>query len=282
MNVYPYSDFHELNADWLLDKVKAHGTELEDHTTELTALNDAVQNLEAGKVDKEPGKGLSTNDFTDADKTKLDGIESGAERNVGCYGSVSAIRHSPDPSIGWNTVIPGDEFTIVEGDGIKIGFSPDDYMEISAALSSAVDSSSETTAATSNAVKTVNDALAGKVDAVAGKGLSSNDYTDADAAKLSGIQAGAQVNPTISYDRDDATVGTIAAGGTAWCDITIPAGRTLVAITGFYINGTGATSCHLYALFPDENDRSHLQGAIKNMGTSQTTGIKLTFVYSYI
>lgn len=34
-----------------------------------------------GKVDKVNGKGLSTNDFTDALKTKLDGIESGAQVN---------------------------------------------------------------------------------------------------------------------------------------------------------------------------------------------------------
>ena len=34
------------------------------------------------KVDKETGKGLSENDFTDALKTKLDGIEAGAEVNV--------------------------------------------------------------------------------------------------------------------------------------------------------------------------------------------------------
>ena len=36
----------------------------------------------AGKVDKVTGKGLSSNDFTDALKDKLDGIESGAEANV--------------------------------------------------------------------------------------------------------------------------------------------------------------------------------------------------------
>ena len=34
------------------------------------------------KVDKVEGKGLSTNDYTDEDKTKLDEIESGAQRNV--------------------------------------------------------------------------------------------------------------------------------------------------------------------------------------------------------
>lgn len=36
----------------------------------------------SGKVDKVEGKGLSTNDFTDADKEKLDNIEAGAEVNV--------------------------------------------------------------------------------------------------------------------------------------------------------------------------------------------------------
>ena len=36
----------------------------------------------------------------------------------------------------------------------------------------------------------------GKVDAVEGKGLSANDYTDAEKSKLAGIAAGAQVNPT--------------------------------------------------------------------------------------
>lgn len=41
-----------------------------------------VGNALAGKVDKEPGKGLSTNDFTDADEAKLDGIEAGAQVNV--------------------------------------------------------------------------------------------------------------------------------------------------------------------------------------------------------
>lgn len=36
----------------------------------------------SGKVDKVEGKGLSTNDFTDNDKNKLDGIASGAQVNV--------------------------------------------------------------------------------------------------------------------------------------------------------------------------------------------------------
>lgn len=44
--------------------------------------NQNFTELYNGKVDKVTGKGLSENDFTDADKTKLDGIETGAEVNV--------------------------------------------------------------------------------------------------------------------------------------------------------------------------------------------------------
>lgn len=45
--------------------------------------------------------------------------------------------------------------------------------------------------------KVIQGALDGKVNKVSGKGLSTNDYTTAEKNKLAGIEAGAQVNPTI-------------------------------------------------------------------------------------
>lgn len=41
----------------------------------LLYLWSKIRGLVGGKVDKEAGKGLSSNDFTAADKTKLDGLE---------------------------------------------------------------------------------------------------------------------------------------------------------------------------------------------------------------
>lgn len=41
----------------------------------LLYLWNKIKTLTGNKVDKEEGKGLSTNDFTDTDKTKLDGLE---------------------------------------------------------------------------------------------------------------------------------------------------------------------------------------------------------------
>ena len=46
-----------------------------------TDVQNAIDELSSEKVDKEAGKGLSTNDYTDAEKTKLAGIEAGAEVN---------------------------------------------------------------------------------------------------------------------------------------------------------------------------------------------------------
>lgn len=45
-------------------------------------LMQIIKSALTGKVDKVSGKGLSTNDYTTAEKTKLDGIAAGAEVNV--------------------------------------------------------------------------------------------------------------------------------------------------------------------------------------------------------
>lgn len=51
-------------------------------TANKVSIYDNYANAINNKVDKVTGKGLSTNDFTDAEKTKLAGIETGAQVNV--------------------------------------------------------------------------------------------------------------------------------------------------------------------------------------------------------
>ena len=50
----------------------------------------------SGKVDKETGKGLSTNDYTDSEKTKLGGIAAGAQVNVIETIKVNGTALTPD------------------------------------------------------------------------------------------------------------------------------------------------------------------------------------------
>lgn len=75
----------------LVEYVSTHGQEAASMAANITVLQKLVGNTAvseqiatavADKVDKEEGKGLSTNDFTDSLMAKLEGIEVGAQANV--------------------------------------------------------------------------------------------------------------------------------------------------------------------------------------------------------
>lgn len=130
------------------------------------------------KVDKVEGKDLSTNDFTDAYKTKLDSIAAGAEVNVQSDWNVTDtdsdafIKNKP-------TSMPASDVPA----WAKAATKPT-YTKAEVGLGN-VDNTSDANKPISTATQT---ALNNKVDKVVGKGLSSNDYTDAEKDKLAKLQ----------------------------------------------------------------------------------------------
>lgn len=128
----------------------------------VNANFEELYNSIANKQDKEAGKGLSTNDYTTAEKTKLSNIAANAQVNV-----IETVK--------------------VNG-----------------------------TALTPSS-KAVNIDLSGKVDKVTGKGLSTNDFTDAYKNKIDGAAAVEKktfaANGWGSADSDGYYDMTIAAGG---------------------------------------------------------------------
>lgn len=69
--------------DELATKAEGFESEINQKVDDIyESLTDQIDKLESEKVDKVDGKGLSTNDFTNDYKQKLDDIESGAEVNV--------------------------------------------------------------------------------------------------------------------------------------------------------------------------------------------------------
>ena len=78
-------------------------------TTNATTTNSNFQKAKqaiAGKVDKVTGKGLSTNDFTDALQTKLNGIEANADVSLVQGVQVNGTDLTPDANKKVNVVIP--------------------------------------------------------------------------------------------------------------------------------------------------------------------------------
>ena len=104
--------------------------------------NKAVTTALDGKVDKVTGKVLSSNDYTTEEKTKLSGIATGAQKNV---------------QADWNAT------------------SGDAFIKNKPTIPS-VDATLSATSVNPVQNKVITNALDSKVDAVAGKGLSTMDY----------------------------------------------------------------------------------------------------------
>lgn len=73
---------------------KMNGTAAVGSETTKFARGDHVHPSDTTKVDKETGKGLSTNDYTTDEKNKLAGINAGAEVNQNSYSSVAGVNTS--------------------------------------------------------------------------------------------------------------------------------------------------------------------------------------------
>ena len=203
-----------------------------------------VSNTLATKVDKVTGKGLSTNDYTTAEKNKLSGIAEGAQVNQNAFSNVKVS----------STTIAADSVTdtleIVAGSNITI--TPDasnDKITIAA-----------TDTTYGNATQS-------------GGGLMSVD----DKKKLDGIASGAEVNQnafskvvvgstTVEADTKTDTL-TLAAGDNV--TITPDATNDKITITAkdtTYSTGTASTSglTKLYTSTGTNTDGTMTQSAIKS------------------
>lgn len=91
-----------------------------DNTSDLDKpISTATQTALDGKVDKVTGKGLSTEDYTTTEKTKLAGIASGATANTGTVTSV-ALSAPTGLTVGGSPVTSSGTLTITFAAGYSI------------------------------------------------------------------------------------------------------------------------------------------------------------------
>lgn len=104
----------------------ALNNKLDDSQLETSAITNDATKIPAsslvyagldGKVDKVSGKQLSTEDFTTAEKTKLAGIEDGADVNIIETVKVNNVALTPDASKAVNVAVPTKTSAITNDSG---------------------------------------------------------------------------------------------------------------------------------------------------------------------
>ena len=218
--------FNNAALDTKVDKVAGKGLSTNDYTTAeknklaaVTGTNTGDQDLSsyatiamvnaidvtsslasglATKVDKVTGKGLSTNDYTTAEKTKLAAITgtNTGDQDLSGYATTAQLATKANAS------------------------------DVTTSLAAKANSSDVTTS------------LATKVDKVTGKGLSTNDYSTAEKDKLAaitGTNTGDQVNitgnaGTATKLQNARTINGVSFDGSA--NITLPASAAGIPYTG--------------------------------------------------
>lgn len=202
------------------------GAMLKDSAVLLSALATAAALTAglAGKQDKETGKGLSANDFTNILKAKLDAL--GTATYKGTHPTLADLQaaHPAGAAGDWAHVE-------VLGTGLKVYH----WDSVNSSWQVGVD-------------------LSGKVDKVTGKGLSENDFTD---AYLSMLSTAVQTTTfEAAFDGLDAAVAEFAAHiaslynphpGTfagirildGFTQQTVPSGGTFQVVDGFSTGNGG-------------------------------------------
>lgn len=146
------------------------GDELFATVAEYDTEGNRIADSLASKVDKVDGKGLSSEDFTSADKTKLNGIASGAEVNAIESISINGVGQTPDQNRNVDLVIStAGGIQGIKLEGAQSALTPDVNNVVTLPLAVATGAQNAT-------------------DGI---------ISAADKAKLGGIESGAEVN-TIS------------------------------------------------------------------------------------
>ena len=225
-----------------------------------TVFGDAITTALSQKVDKEEGKGLSANDFTDVLKTKLDGVAESANNYSlpeATAGTLGGVKVGANLSIGADGTLSADAQQIAVDEELSdTSTNPVQNKIIYKALGEK------------------DTAIAKKVDKETGKGLSSNDFTDLLKTKLDGVTEGA--NKTVTDDELSSTstnpienrIVTVALSGKA--SVTHSHGISEVTNLQATLDGK-ASSVHSHSL--DEISETDSKKILTSQERTKLAGI---------
>ena len=160
--------------------------------------NDLIDTALFGKVDKKPGRDLSTNDFTDGYKNKIDTMQMlyTFRGSVETTDDLSLITNKQNGDV-YRCKQDGNDYIWNGNEWVSVG-QDTDFSEVM------------------GLIEELQEDIENKVDKETGKGLSTNDYTSSEKNKLQGIET--EANKTIinnTLTSDSITEGLSAAQGKA-------------------------------------------------------------------
>ena len=253
----------------------------------------AQDSIDSGKVDKVTGKGLSTNDYTAADKAKVAALA--AVATSGSYNDLTdkpTISGAATPLTGTTSEVTPSQVSqaIFAGTPVVVNYTDGTYGALAftnfniaenfdiiaaqtivknnetyifaelggnistnnwffnTALLATADIVPEYTSQLTNdsGFLTGHQDISGKVDKVAGKGLSTNDYTNAAKAKVDAIPASPKYTDTV-YDDTAVKSRLTAVEGMENVTLTVASGRlTNVSYTARYSTLLGMVFVRIY------------------------------------
>lgn len=155
-----------------------------------------ITKILAGKVDKEEGRGLSVNDYSNTEKATL--ADANSKKHT--HSNKATIDKLTETLLTrWTESY--DKRHEHENKGILDTISQTLVDQWNAAHVHISDTVRHVTEEEREAWNTVSD----KVETVAGKGLSTNDYTNGEKNKLAGVALGAEVNVQADWNVSDST-----------------------------------------------------------------------------
>ena len=236
--------------------------EIADAFAEDQEVLDALETAIGNKVDKVAGKGLSSNDYTDTEKTKLASLSNYDDTAIYTEVNKKANKIELD-----NYYKKTETYDVVEIDGLlnskvdKVtgkGLSTNDYTTAEknklAGLSNYDDTTVKNDISNRYTKTEIDNLLSNKVDEVTGKGLSTNDYTTAEKNKLAGLS---------NYD-DTAIKNSIAGKVDKTTTINSKPLSTNITLTASDVGALPNTTTipKLYNDFGENTDGAVTQGAI--------------------
>lgn len=181
----------------------------------IEGIQTDISELQSGKVDKVSGKGLSTNDFTNAYRDKIDDTYTKSETDTALAGKVDKVSGKGLSTNDFtntyknkvdNTYTKTETDSAIAGKIAEVVAEAPESLDTLKEIADWIDTHADSASAMNSAIQANAANIEKKVDKVEGKTLSSNDFTDVYKNKVDNTYIKAEIDSKLK-DKVDKVSG---------------------------------------------------------------------------